>query len=210
MILRAKEQSFRTSVEGAKQEGESVSSVTLLRHGAHADVGVRLTGRAADSGLTEQGRDQARTAAERLRLHPPSAIFASPRRRTRETAQIVGDLLGLPVSVSEALDELDFGEWTGLTFGELDDDPRWHQWNAHRGTASAPGGETQRQAQARALAFAFEAAATHARPLLVTHCDIIRALVCWSERRPLDRIHEIACEPGSLTHLDLVLQEQAA
>jgi probable phosphoglycerate mutase len=110
-----------------------------------------------------------------------------------------------------ALDEIDFGEFTGRRFEELDADPRWREWNIHRSTARCPGGEAQGEAQARALAFAFEAAARHRRaPLLVTHCDIIRSLHCWSARLSLDDIHSIDCPPGSLSSLDLSGEQQAA
>jgi broad specificity phosphatase PhoE len=188
-----------------------VPSVHLLRHGAHGDVGRRLTGRLEDGGLTEEGRAQAEKAAHALSETPPSAIYASPRRRTRETAAILAQAFRLPVTEAEALDEVDFGVWAGRTFAELDEDPRWHRWNLHRSTARCPGGERMGEAQARALAFVFEAAARHdSPPLLVTHCDIVRALHCWSGRTSLDRIHDIDCPPGKLSMLDLASEEIAA
>lgn len=186
-------------------------AVVLLRHGAHADVGLRLTGRLEDGGLTEQGAAQARVAAEQLRASVPSAIYASPRRRTRETAQIVAADLALEVQVIHALDEVDFGAFSGKSFDDLAPDQAWQRWNAQRSQVRCPGGETMSEAQARALAFAFEAAARHrSPPLLVTHCDIIRALHCWAERRSLDDIHAISCEPGSLSQLDLSGEQKAA
>lgn len=171
---------------------------------------MRLTGRAPDGGLTEAGRAQARAAAERLDGHPPTAIFSSPRRRTLETAGIVAERFGIGVSQADALDEIDFGRWTGTRFVDLAGDKRWSEWNAHRSTARCPSGESQSEAQARALAFAFEAAASSDRPLLVTHCDIIRSLLCWAERRSLDDIHSVSCEPGSLSTLELSPAEVAA
>lgn len=194
-----------------RNKGIGVRSVKLLRHGAHSDVGARLTGRGKDNGLTETGRLQALAAASALRSEPPSAIYVSPRRRTRDTAEIIGNELGVPISISDALDEVDFGAWTGRTFEQLAADPAWTEWNAQRGTAPTPGGETQSAAQARALAFLFEVAAEHqGSALLVTHCDIIRSLVCWAERRSLNEIHAISCEPGSLLEIELVARAEAA
>ncbi|WP_300973861.1 histidine phosphatase family protein [Sphingomonas sp. LHG3406-1] len=185
--------------------------VHLLRHGAHDDLGLRLTGRAPDGGLSALGRTQAVAAARRLQADPPAAVYASPRRRTMETASIVAEHLGLEVMEAPALDEIDFGEWTGRSFLQLHDDPRWAVWNSRRSEARCPGGETMAEAQARALAFAFEVAATHDGPaLLVTHCDVIRALHCWSERRSLDSILDTQCEPGSLSVLALAADRQAA
>lgn len=197
--------------ERNKRVGKSLAIVQLLRHGAHSDVGHRLTGRGTDHGLTHDGRRQAETAAAQLERSRPHAIYSSPRRRTRETAAIVADRLGLDVIEAPALDEVDFGEWTGRSFAELDRDPRWLRWNAERSRARCPGGESQGEAQARALAFAFEASARHRGPvLLVTHCDIVRALSCWAERRSLDEIHTLSCEPGSLTRIDLLADARAA
>lgn len=183
----------------------------LLRHGRHADLGRRLTGRAPDNGLTPQGRGEALAAAALLGSDPPLAIYASPRRRTQETARLVAERFGLAVQTADALDEIDFGEWTGRDFAELETDPRWAHWNARRSTASCPGGESQSAAQARALAFAFEAASRHhGGVLLVTHCDIVRALICWAERRSLDDIHAVSCKPGSLHRLALGGQVRVA
>jgi broad specificity phosphatase PhoE len=127
-----------------------------------------------------------------------------------ETAILVAERFGLPVSPSDALDEIDFGEWTGASFIDLAADRRWTEWNSSRSTARCPGGESQSEAQARALAFAFEAATASERPLLVTHCDIIRALICWEERRSLDDIHAVRCDPGSVATLEISLARVAA
>lgn len=171
---------------------------------------MRLTGRMPDGGLTKAGRAQAMAAARQLAA-PPSAIYASPRARTQETAGIVAELFGLDVLTAEALDEIDFGAWSGRTFAELDPDPEWQEWNAHRASACPPGGEPMARAQARSLVFAFDAAVRHQRPpLLVTHCDIIRSLHCWAQRTSLDLIHSFDCQPGSLSRLELASDERAA
>jgi broad specificity phosphatase PhoE len=188
-----------------------VPSVHLLRHGAHGDVGQRLTGRLPDGGLVAAGRAQAAEAARRLASAAPSAIYASPRRRTLETAAILARAFGVPVTECDELDEIDFGAFEGRSFADLEGEPAWHEWNVHRSTARCPGGETMGEAQVRALAFAFGVAARHdGAPLLVTHCDIIRSLHCWAGRLSLDQIHDIDCPPGSLSSLDLGASQQAA
>lgn len=128
-----------------------------------------------------------------------------------ETAALVGSAFGLPVIEERALDEIDFGDWSGRSFADLDEDPRWHEWNARRASARPPGGEYMGEAQARALVFAFDVAARHpCPPLLVTHCDIIRSLHCWAARVSLDHIHDFDCPPGGLSRLDLAGEKKAA
>lgn len=187
-----------------------MSALHLLRHGAHGDVGRRLTGRLPDSGLTGEGRRQVEKAVAALAGTPPTAIHASPRRRTQETAAILACAFDLPVTTSTALDEIDFGTWSGRSFAELEREPRWQEWNNHRASVRCPGGETMGEAQTRALAYAFEAAALSERSVLVTHCDIIRALHCWADRAPLDSIHDLDCPPGQLSRLDLLAAQQVA
>lgn len=184
------------------------ATLFLVRHGSHGDVGIRLTGRGEDGGLTQVGRSEAATAAARLAGEPVSAVYASPRQRTIETAQAIAGPHGLPVRLAAELDEVDFGRWTGLGFDELDGQPAWSRWNSRRSEARCPGGESMGEAQARAVAFAIEAAARHeGAVVLVTHCDIIRALLCWQERRSLDDILSFDAAPASVTPFALLPRE---
>ena len=93
----------------------------LLRHGQHNLGGGVLAGRTPGVGLTERGRAEIAAACERLAGEHIAALYASPLQRTRESAEIVSERLGLPIEFRDDLIELDFGEWTGTTF---DADPR--------------------------------------------------------------------------------------
>ena len=117
---------------------------------------------------------------------------------------------GLDVHTADELDEIDFGEWTGQRFAELAADDGWQIWNASRSQATAPGGESMVAAQRRAMEHLFRTAREFGgrTVAMVTHCDIIRALHCWSERRSLKHIHDIDCPPGSLSVLDLAASVQ--
>ena len=185
------------------------AALYLVRHGSHADLGSRLTGRGDERGLTDAGRAEAGRAAALLSGKPVTAVYASPRQRTIDTAGAIAFRHGLPVRLAAALDEIDFGEWTGRCFSELDGQPSWDRWNQTRSAARCPGGESMTEAQARAVAFAIEAAARHeGAVVLVTHCDIIRALLCWQERRSLDDILLFEAGPASVTALTIVAAER--
>ncbi len=173
-------------------------TIYLARHGSHAEVGHVLSGR-SEIGLSALGRDEAHALARRLHSTGIEAIYASPRARTLDTAAIVAQHLGLSVQIDEALDEIDFGEWTGQPFDDLAGDARWHDWNAHRGTAQVPGGETMTMAVERIRWF-IEGIAVE-RALCVTHCDMIRGLVAAYLGLGLDRMLTFDCDPASLTTL---------
>jgi ribonuclease H / adenosylcobalamin/alpha-ribazole phosphatase len=94
--------------------------LVLLRHGeTERSIEKRFSG-LDDVPLTERGLSQAERAAALLaRRGPISAIVSSPLARARTTADIAGDVLGVPIEVDDDLRECDFGEWEGLTFAEV-------------------------------------------------------------------------------------------
>lgn len=63
--------------------------------------------------LTERGREQAARAAEFLAAAGAEAIFSSPIRRARETAEIIAEASGLGVGFDERLCEAEFGIFNG-------------------------------------------------------------------------------------------------
>lgn len=179
------------------------ASVLLVRHAAHGDLGERLSGRGPASGLTAAGEQQARRLGERLASMPLAAVQSSPRTRAMRTAQAIAARQGLEVEAVEALDEIDFGDWTGRRYDELDGDPAWAEWNERRATARALGGETMVEAQQRAARHVEEVARRHCgrAVAMVSHCDIIRALVAGALGLSLDRLLSLDVDPGSVSRL---------
>jgi broad specificity phosphatase PhoE len=184
----------------------------LVRHAAHADFGHRLTGRGSDGGLTHDGRNQADALAAELARDAVAAVYASPRLRTRQTAEAVAAVDDLSVIVAEPLDEIDFGAWTGRSFEELDGQPEWDRWNSRRSVARCPGGESMAEALDRAAAFVDEVGQRHRgrTVVLVTHCDIIRALLCREHGRSLDEILGFEVAPASVTKMTVSASHKAA
>ena len=176
--------------------------IHLVRHCTTNDVGRVLTGRRAGVPLSAEGRAHAtRVAQDIVARDSVAAIYTSPRQRTRETAEVIADRLGLTVEVAEALDEVDFGDWSGRSFAELDGDAEWRHWNAARSRARAPGGETMGEAVARVVAFVGSVAASRpAGPVMcVTHCDIIRGVIAHHLGLDLDRLLRFEVDPGSVS-----------
>jgi probable phosphoglycerate mutase len=74
----------------------------------------RFVGR-LDPGLDEEGIAQARAAASILADEGVVAVFTSPLRRARETADIIAGACGVEVDERDDLIDVDAGTWTGLT-----------------------------------------------------------------------------------------------
>ena len=90
-----------------------MTTLLLVRHGEtdwNADG--RLQGH-TDRPLSDFGRRQARQLADELAGEDLEAIYASDLARARETAEIVGEQLGLPVVLEPDLREKDWGTWEG-------------------------------------------------------------------------------------------------
>lgn len=137
----------------------------LLRHGeAEGNRELRYigSGAAGDVALTARGEAQARQVALALTSYPLVAIYASPLRRARLTANALGDATGLAPQPAPNLREQDYGAWEGLTRAEAQErDPALHAtWEAGDDVVP-PGGESQAQMRARAVACADALARRH-------------------------------------------------
>lgn len=172
----------------------------LIRHAETDAVGVRLAGRAPGHNLNAAGRSAAERLGTALSPLPLAAVYASPRERAQQTAAAVALAHRLTVHTLEAIDELDFGEWTERSFAELEDDPSWHRWNASRGTARIPGGETMLEVQQRVVNALERVAAAHAGETIaaVSHADVIRAALTLWLGIPLDELLQVEVAPASV------------
>ena len=116
----------------------------LLRHGQTPMSAAKQYSGRSDPQLTELGVEQARASARTIAQRGGiDVIVTSPLTRCRQTAQAVGDALGLDVEVVDDLIEQDFGAWEGKTFAEAHElDPQLHDsWLADP-TIAPPQGES--------------------------------------------------------------------
>lgn len=153
--------------------------------------------------LSRDGLEQAGIVADLLGVEPLDAVYSSPRERAFYTAREIAEPHELTANVLDALDEVDFGEWTGRSFDELEGDPLWDAWNAERSTARPPEGESMGEAVDRAMAGLSGLAERHADGLVaaVSHCDIIRGVIARVLGMPLDNLLRFDIEPASVSRL---------
>jgi probable phosphoglycerate mutase len=90
----------------------------LARHGESVSNFKNIfIGGSEDPELTEKGLHQARSLAESLKGKKIAAIFSSTLLRAQQTAQIVADEFGLPVTHSKDLIEVGLGRLDGHDIG---------------------------------------------------------------------------------------------
>jgi len=170
-----------------------------VRH-AIADVSKGIiAGRGLEIGLSPTGILQARRLGDRLLEENLQAIFSSPQRRARETAEEIARTVGREISVADGLDELDYGEWTGRSFAQLDALPEWRAFNSTRSCTRIPGGEMILEVQARTIRLCERLAGRYPRDAiaLVTHADVIRAALAYYLALPIDLSLRLEVSPAS-------------
>lgn len=176
----------------------------LVRHAAHELVDRVLAGRMPGVDLSPLGRKQAKAIGDWLAPLEITHVLSSPQPRALQTAAPLARKAGLKIIVLDALDEMDFGDWTGRPFAELKLDPHWQSWNRTRAAVRPPGGETMGEAQARVINAlnALNITHTNARLALFSHAEIIRAVVLRCLSLPLDAWNTLEIAPASMTALE--------
>ena len=185
------------------------TTVILVRHGVTAHtVEKRFSGglASANPGLSDEGRDQARTVAEWLAPLAESvdAVIASPVRRTQETAEILAEVLGLPVEVEHGFAEMEFGAWDGKTFGEVAEQHP-EELDAWLGSLDVPpgGGESFRSVEERVLGGLQRLLDRHGgrTVVVVSHVTPIKTLVAHAVDAPLSAVFRMELSPASVSVL---------
>lgn len=171
----------------------------FVRHGQTTwNLEGRLQGRQAHPDLTPLGVQQARAAADRLAqwgLAGPIMLWSSDLRRARHTAQLIGEVLRLPVRESRDLAEQGLGEMEGRLPGQLVtyDQPAGLDISEVRWG----GGESVQDVHERVGAFL--AGLDDGTHILVSHGDTIRIALAALAGRSHRDVEWVPIENGSLT-----------
>lgn len=182
-----------------------MTTFVLIRHASHDWLGNGLAGRTAGVALNRQGREEAGRLAKCLAEHGLDTIYSSPTQRARETAEAMAIRSQRPLVIEPALDEVDFGAWSGRAFDSLRDDPEWLTWVHKRSAAQPPGGESIGAVQFRAVSLIERLLAEHsaaATLALVSHGDVIKSVLARYLAIPLDALERFEIAPASFSVLE--------
>lgn len=176
--------------------------VFLIRHGENDWVETgKLAGRSPGVHLNQKGREQSDQLAELLKAQPISAVYSSPLVRCVETAEPVAKALGVPVTESEGLLEVDYGEWRGGELKELSKLPEWQLVQIYPGGFRFPSGETLREVQFRVVTAIEQIRLQHEGEAvaLFAHGDILRTSLAYYLGAPLDLFQRIQISTASIS-----------
>jgi isoleucyl-tRNA synthetase len=191
-----------------KSVDNTITKLILLRHGeSEKNVPEKFDSGIDTYPLTLKGKGSAEIAGEELKKTNIDAVYFSPVRRARETAEIIGKALGKDAVADDRLWEIKNGEWEGkrvddpsildekIAYNNLPDEKYYE-------TPRGKTGENWKEVEERMSDFAKEilekhkgktvAVISHEGPLMVLmrhlkNLSIEEIVNLWEERRDFHR-----------------------
>ncbi len=177
------------------------ATILLIRHASVNPIGKMIAGRGKGVHLNQKGRTEAAQMIHRLADLELTSIYSSPMERAQETAAPLAGARSLEVTVREEFTEIDFGDWTGKTFAELEQLPEWKRFNACRSLGRIPGGESMLEVIQRMVRGVEAIVRDHpsGTTAVFSHCDPIRAALAHYAGVNLDGMLKLAVAPASVS-----------
>ena len=180
----------------------------LLRHGQTSFSRANaFCGAALNPDLTEDGREMAALFGQAYGETKWEAIFASPLKRTLETAHPICNITGLSPQVRDGLKEIAYGKWEGKTVEEVS--AEYHddyiRWTADPAWYPPTDGEPAVSIAHRSLQVVEEIQKVYeeGNVLIVSHKATIRILLCSLLGIDVGRFrYRLACPVGSVSVIE--------
>jgi alpha-ribazole phosphatase len=159
-----------------------MSEILFIRH-AETDMTGTFCGH-SDPELNVRGRAQLGELINTLRAQNVGVVYASDLRRAQATGKAIAEAFSVNCYVRSALREINFGQWEGLTWKEIEqrDEPYARRWITEYPRLPAPDGENFNDFEQRVLdevKFLSTRAATEGRRIaVVTHAGVLRTVLC--------------------------------
>ncbi|MGD0779190.1 MAG: histidine phosphatase family protein [Dehalococcoidales bacterium] len=156
--------------------------IILVRHGeTEYNASETFRGR-ADVPLNETGLKQAKLLGEYLAAEKINVVYSSPLQRAASTAEAIATPQKLEIKLVENLNDIDCGEWQGLTLKEVKErhEDIYQDWLDTPEQVRIPGGESLEDVRCRALPFVQDAVTRcrEGKIVLVSHRAVNKVLIC--------------------------------
>lgn len=184
-----------------------MSLVVLIRH-AHSSANASgvLSGQKSGVHLSDTGRKEAQNLATRLGLISVKTLRSSPLERCAETIAPWLKKYGAATNleIDHDLIEMDYGTWSGRKLRSLAKEPLWRTVQAQPSRVVFPEGESIAAMQGRVMSAVFRAldAPGKGHVLLLSHGDVLKAIISSSLGMHLDEFQRFVLDPASISILD--------
>ena len=180
--------------------------IVLIRH-AHSTANAAgvLSGQLPNVNLSKSGQEQAERLAERLGKLTIAQVHVSPMDRCSQTLApwLAKYGKGVTVTLEPNLVEVDYGKWSGKKLAKLSRAKLWRKVQGQPSAVTFPDGESLAQMQVRAMQSVHDFfASDQEMTIMVSHGDVIKAIVASSMGMHLDDFQRIVIDPASITILE--------
>jgi alpha-ribazole phosphatase len=155
-----------------------MSRVLFIRH-AETEMTGRYCGH-SDPDLNAKGRARLTKLSESLAEEMLDTVYSSDLRRATSTAQAIAASRNIPQVLRPALREINFGDWEGLTWEDIERlDPEYAQnWVKSYPNLHAPSGESFEDFERRVLTEVNHLIDRNPGPIaVVTHGGVLRVVL---------------------------------
>ena len=170
----------------------------LIRH-TTPDIAEGICYGQTDVGLADSFEKEVKTLREKL----PNGcerfpIYSSPLERC---SKLSARLSGGAITTDQLLMELDFGDWEGQPWDDIDD-ASLSEWMQDFVEVQCPGGESYHQLYDRVIKWWKKIVSTdQEKVLVVTHAGVIRCLLSHILELPLENSFRLQVDYGSISKI---------
>jgi broad specificity phosphatase PhoE len=168
-----------------------------------ANIKHQLAG-STDLPLSDLGCQQAKDMALRIKTSMIDAVFASPMKRTLQTARIC--FPNSHIKTMDELREIDFGEWECLTIDQAQeqDYERFKHWQNLDQNFGFPSGENMESFSARTEVAAKLLRNRPEKNIMVfTHAGTVKIMLCHYLGLAVSYMQKFNIETGKVSSLEL-------
>ncbi len=158
-----------------------MAEIILARHGQTAWNKAEVFRGRIDIELDTTGLKQAELLAKYLSHRNLETVYSSPLWRAVQTAETIARHHGLTVEISPGLNDIDFGEWQGLSREEVSTrySELYSAWISTPHRVRMPSGESLDDVRQRVVVLVNEVVGKHkAAVVLVSHRVVHKVLIC--------------------------------
>jgi probable phosphomutase (TIGR03848 family) len=180
------------------------SVIYLVRH-AHSTANLKnvLAGQDNRVGLSDRGREEADLLSSRLSELDVEALICSPMLRCQES---VASYLGRKqwkLKIDERINEMNYGSWSGKKLSKLVRNELWPLIQNKPTSVRFPEGESFLEMSARANQAVIDLANNYEKAILVSHGDVIKAVLAAQLGLSVDHLQKFNIDPASITAISI-------
>ncbi len=185
----------------------AATRLLLIRHGEVEARYQKKFGGWIDMNLSPNGRRQAAILADYLRRKTIDAIYASPMKRVQQTVAPTLKLNGHEQTILDGLREINFGDWTGLGWQEVEERFKFpsHEWLDQIQSQGVPNGENGKVFRQRVAPCLRGIIARHRGQNVAIFCHggVIRMMLAILLKLPLPKTNQFDIEYAGVTQVAL-------